>query len=622
MSQILDTTELDFDEIKTALTNYFTETDSPFKDWNFSGSGLNLLLDVLTYNTHYNAILAHLASNEGFLSSARLRKNVVARAKTLGYLPGSRTAASTAITLDGTDIASLTSVPEGTIFSTSIGGTEYSFTVPTTISGAFDSSVAGFSTVTAYQGSLKTVGYEYDRGVTRPKFIIPDKNVDISHLTVQLSAPNSDVVSNYVRFSELSEITATTKVYFISENTDGFYEIEFGDDILGLRPPNLDQITLKYLVTDGLPANGATTFTLSSTLRDSGGAALTINVDSATISASGGEKESIENIRANAPLIFGAQDRAVTATDYKAIIQNASSAAYISVWGGEDHFDEEGNANPTNGTVYISAKTADTPGFLGTAEKDAILAVLENKGVLTLRHNIIDPVIVYLYFDVFAKYDSTLTSLSESAIAAKIRTAMGAFDSANLQDYGGVFRFSKFLNAIDTSDPAILSTVARLKAYKDYARTAADNTAGADGVINFGGALDPDFPLTTTSFQIGTATEYYLEADPASFVLEGLQNLRMYYLDGTTHVERSDLNVGNAGTINYNTGRIIVEEDVFNGTAMTIRFFVKPSSDNLVAKRNSIISIDTDLSTVSASVDRVALLGNYAAETYATIDRQ
>ena len=397
-------------------------------------------MDVLTYNTHYNAILAHLASNEGFLSSARLRKNVVARAKTLGYLPGSHTAASTAITLDGADIASLTSIPEGTIFSASVGDTEYSFTVPTTISGTFDSSVAGFSTVTAYQGSLKTVVYEYDRGVTRPKFIIPDKNVDISHLTVGLTAPNSAAVNNYVRFSELSEITATTKVYFISENTDGFYEIEFGDDILGLRPPNLDQITLKYLMTDGLPANGATTFALSSTLRNSAGTAITINVDSATISASGGGKETIENIRANAPLIFGAQDRAVTAADYKALIQNASSTAYISVWGGEDNHDEEGNPNPTNGTVYISPKTADTPGILGAAEKAAILAVLENKGVLTLTHSIVDPVIIYLYFDVFAKYDSALTSLSESALATKIRNAMSVFDSANLQDYGSVFQ--------------------------------------------------------------------------------------------------------------------------------------------------------------------------------------
>jgi len=622
MSQTLDTTELDFDEIKAALTSYFTGTDSPFKDWNFSGSGLNLLLDVLTYNTHYNAILAHLASNEGFLSSARLRKNVVARAKTLGYLPGSHTAASTAITLDGADIASLTSIPEGTIFSASVGDTEYSFTVPTTISGTFDSSVAGFSTVTAYQGSLKTVVYEYDRGVTRPKFIIPDKNVDISHLTVGLTAPNSAAVNNYVRFSELSEITATTKVYFISENTDGFYEIEFGDDILGLRPPNLDQITLKYLMTDGLPANGATTFALSSTLRNSAGTAITINVDSATISASGGGKETIENIRANAPLIFGAQDRAVTAADYKALIQNASSTAYISVWGGEDNHDEEGNPNPTNGTVYISPKTADTPGILGAAEKAAILAVLENKGVLTLTHSIVDPVIIYLYFDVFAKYDSALTSLSESALATKIRNAMSVFDSANLQDYGSVFRFSKFLNAIDTSDPAILSTVAHLKAYKDYTRSAADNTASSNGVIFFGGAIDPDFPLTTTSFQIGTAIEYYLEADPADDVdVSGVQALRMYSLDGTTPVVR-ELDAGNAGTINYITGRIIVEADVFNGAAMTIRFFVKPTSDNLIAKRNSIISIDTDLSTVSASVDRVALLGNHAAETYATIDRQ
>ena len=177
-------------------------------------------------------------------------------------------------------------------------------------------------------------------------------------------------------------------------------------------------------------------------------------------------------------------------------------------------------------------------------------------------------------------------------------------------------------NAIDTSDPAILSTVAHLKAYKDYTRSAADNTASSNGVIFFGGAIDPDFPLTTTSFQIGTAIEYYLEADPADDVdVSGVQALRMYSLDGTTPVVR-ELDAGNAGTINYITGRIIVEADVFNGAAMTIRFFVKPTSDNLIAKRNSIISIDTDLSTVSASVDRVALLGNHAAETYATIDRQ
>jgi len=454
----LNVTELDFDAIKQNIKDYYKRDGGPYKDWDFEGSGLNHLLDILAYNTHYNAILAHLAANEGFIGSAQLRKNVVARAKTLGYLPRSFTAATSTIKLTGADVGSLTTVPKNTVFSTSVGGNSYEFITLNAFTGTFG---ASGKEIQVKQGTLKTVQYTFDASDTNVRYEIPDSKVDVSTLRVT-SFPHGNTSSStlYTKFTELSNVTSTSDTYFVFENPSGFYEIEFGNDVVGKKPSAGSVISIEYLSTDGAEANGASEFTLSSNLSSSGGLVLTdIVVSSATISSGGGDRESIEEIRFNAPLSFTSQDRAVTVDDYKAQILNASDATAVSVWGGEDN-------DPVDlGAVYISAKQADNA-VLTDSQKSDLRKLLRDKGVLTLRHEFVDPKFIYIYFDIFSKFNPNLTTLNSDTLGAKITTTVSNFDSTALIEYNSIFRFSKFLREIDNTSPAILSTAARLYAYR------------------------------------------------------------------------------------------------------------------------------------------------------------
>lgn len=601
----LNVTELDFDEIKSTLKTYYTRSDSPFKDWDFTGAGLDLLLDVLAYNTHYNAVLAHLASNEGFLGSAQLRKNIVARANTLGYIPSSYSAPTTTITLGGSDIASLTSVPSGTIFRTTVDGESFSYI--TTESFTF-SGGAATKQVVARQGSLKTVNYIFDSSAERQKFTIPDITVDTSTLTVSSSALGGSVATSYTRFTELSDITPTSNVYFIKENPNGFYEIEFGDNVLGKKPSAADRITLTYLLTDGNASNGATTFSLASTLTDSGGSPINISVSSATISSGGALRETIEEIRTNAPLTFLSQDRAVTADDYKAVIQSQSNNAvkYVSVWGGEDNI-------PQNlGSVYISMKGEDDSVISNTV-KDSVRSVLENKGVLTLDHIFVDPTFNYLYFDVLVKYNSNLTTLSASSLSTAVVNTIDTFGSANLEDFSSVFRYSNFLSTIDNSNAAIISTSARVNAYQKFTRLATDT----DNVtLDFTFAIDRDDNLSSSEFVSGGVTYKLKTEGDQSDIDDNVEKRIVMFSDESS-------TTADFGKINYGTGVVTIEWSSLYPVDSTteIKIYLRPASNDIVAKRSYIISLDTDLTTVTSEVDTIALRGNAGVSDYVTQSR-
>lgn len=611
----LNTTELDFDKIKKSIKEYYQNTDSTFKDWNFEGAGLNILLDILAYNTHYNAMLAHLATNESFLSSAQLRKNVVGRAKTLGYIPHSMQAASTQITLTGGNLDQLTEVPRGTIFSTSVGDNRYIFTVTDTQAGPFNAN----NPVVAYQGKLKTIRYVFDSTADRQSFVIPDTNVDTSHLRINSYPPNSNESAvNYARFTtkafsgcngtvELSAAIEAADVYFISENSNGLYEIEFGNGVIGTKPAGGNIIEISYLITDGPEANGAITFKLDSELEVNG-----ITVASATTATGGGERENIEQIRSMAPVSFIAQDRAVTANDYKAIVMNNSRADYVSVWGSEDRTDLN-----TIGTVYVSAYCNEVPHTLSTLEKDALLEIFANKGVLTLKHEMVDPEIVNLYFNIFAKYDPTLATSSASALEAYIKTTVVYdFGSANFQNFNSVFRMSRFLAAIDKSDPSILNSIAKIYAWKEL------NTANGNRVLDFTFAIDRDEEVTSAAYSTG-GIDYYFETigdfgagesdDPHLSAQRAIQ--KYYVVNGTKEIDEAV-----AGIVDYQDGKVtlnagVIEDDI------QLAFYARPASDNVVARFNNVLEIDIEKTTVNIDADKIALLGNAGSKYYTTISR-
>jgi hypothetical protein len=597
-------TELDFDKIKDAIKAYYKRTDSTFKDFDYEGSGLNLILDILAYNTHYNAILAHLAANEGFIASAQLRKNVVARAKTLGYIPHSVSAARTTLTLTNVD-SSILSIPAGTTFTTTdtLSGTTYSFVNISEIGTPTDP-------FEIFQGTLKTREFVFDSQAQNLKFEIPDTSIDITKLSVTtFPNTNSTQQETYTKFSELAGLDGDSLVYFISENPNGKYEISFGDNIIGKKPDAGSIVKIQYLVTDGLDANGLSTFTTTDSLFDSVSSKPIISVSAAT--SGGGDKETIESIRANAPLNYLSQNRAVTPDDYVSLVRNNINAAAVSVWGGED------NTDPEYGSVFISVKPTNGE-TLTDLEKASLLPILNKKGILTVRPKIIDPEYVYLYFDIFTKFNSTLTDAGEAGISSLVRNGLSAYNSAYLSDFDGVFRNSQLLTYLVNLDTSILSATLRLKAYKKFTAT---TTNTGQYKIDFNFALEA--PGDTTSSLISSSefkinnTNYYFADEPST--VNDIRNIYRYFVDSNTNINIMEKR--NIGTINTRTGLITIEDfDIDADTEISI--FVKPASDDIAPSRNEIIDIDSGIhTTISSEVDTIATAGSTGAIGYTTIAR-
>jgi hypothetical protein len=612
-----NTTELDFDQIKNNLKDYFKRGDSQFRDWDFDGSGLNNLLDILAYNTHYNAMNAHVAMNESFLDSAQVRANVVSRAKLLGYIPTSKSAAVANIDLILTPKENATneaySLNRGTSFSTSIDDTNYTFLlledtqVPLSTDNEGNRSYR-FNDLSIYQGALKERRYAVDNSVQNQKFVIDDPNVDTTSIVVRVyENANSQLYSVYSRFDQFSStIDGNSTIYFIEENYDGKYEIHFGNNSIGKLPGNAAIVEIDFLSTKGNLANGASSFTWN------GGANAIIDGTSTLVvnskSAGGSNIENIESIRYNAPLSYIAQNRAVTVDDYQVLVKQLyGSTDSISVWGGEY------NDPPQFGKAFISIKPT---GALTTTneEKELIIEGLQNKRILSIEPVIVDPDYTYVFFNVFFKYNSNLTALTTGQMQSNVRSIIQQFNQENLQNFDGVFRYSSFLQAIDRSDPAILNSFARVFLYKDL------NTVFGSSVsleLKFNNSLyveNPQNSIIQSSSWLYTGLNYYI-GDEGSGVE---RNVYVYRL-----VEGAEVKVVNSiGTLNTSTGKLVVNNSLIPlEKNETIRIEVSPNSNDIITSRNNILQIDEPKSTVIGEIDTIAVAGVSGLENYNTVAR-
>lgn len=590
-------TELDFDSIKDEIKNYYKLTDGPFKDFDFDGSGLNLILDILAHNTHYNAVLAHLAANETFISSAQLRKNVVARAKSLGYTPKSVSASAITITLNNLD-SSITEIKEGTTFTATdtLSNQSYSFVVFNDV----DDPTLPF---VAHEGSIKRKEYLFDDKVANLKFEIPHVNVDRSKIVVSVSdSIGTTQTETYTQFSELPGIDGNSNVYFINENPNGRFEISFGDNVIGKKPLPGSVVEIKYLSTKGAAANGVSVFTNTSLSPSP-----TISIAGA--SSGGGGKESIESIRSNTPLQFLSQNRAVTTDDYKALVRSNSSAVAISVWGGED------NDPPEYGRVFISAKPANAATLTET-EKNALLPILDSKGILTVRPKFVDPEFTFIYFDIFVNYNSATTNKGAGSISALVRDGVSKFSDDNLETFDGVFRYSQFLEYISDLDPSIVSSYARVYCSKRFiARNANTTTYKLEFNFPLDNPSDPTESLISTSGFVSGGITYYLQDEETS--VENIRSISRCFFssDGVKVVDAR-----NVGTIDTSTG--IIEIDDFNvDTDTIVTLFARPESNDVAPKRNQIIEIDLENTNITSTVDTIATRGTSGIDDYVTTPR-
>lgn len=461
-------TDLDFDGIKENLKTFLSGTNE-FSDFDYEGSGTNILLDLLAYNTHYMALYANMLAAESFIDSAVLRRSIVSLAKNLGYVPNSRNAATAVVDVTfGTTSGVPSSIPQGTRFFSSKDGENYTFT--TTDVFTIDKSTVPYTAknVEIRQGVYRSASFVYNANSNTTKFEIPSKNIDKDLTKIYVMSSQSDLTNMDITWKESADfldIASDSKVFFINENYRGNYEISFGDGILGQKPTDGNFISILYFETDGLLANdigkGETEESPAFTFEGIGGNDFSAEVATITPSYGGGERETEEKIRYTAPKFYQAQNRAVTVDDYEAIIlREYAGADSARVWGGDQ------NDPPIYGKVFISILPKNTT-LLSDAQKEAIKRdILEKKKTVSITPEIVDPDYTFVNVTCFVTYDSRRSFVSESTIKDAAMAAIRNYFSLYLGKFNAPFRYSVLSRYIDLASNSIMSNRISTSLYK------------------------------------------------------------------------------------------------------------------------------------------------------------
>ena len=615
-------TELDFFQIKTNLKDHMKSLQGAgkFTDYDFDGSGMAVLIDLLAYNTHYNALNANMAINEVFLDSAESRNNVVSHAKMLGYVPRSQTSSFAKV-----DITVLSPIGNpsslilnrGTQFSTIINEKQYIFTTLDATSIAPDNGVYKFENITLSQGILKSFEYQVDSFDSNQYFKIPDLNVDRDTIVVKIK-DNLPAVSydTYILAKRFTSINTNSKAYYLQEGLDGNYEIYFGDGITSKKLIGGNVVTIEWLSTDGVSAIGASVFNLIDSISGN------VNVAIATIdkSAGGADRETKESIKFNAPLTYIAQNRVVTPDDYKsAILENYSNVESISVWGGEH------NDPPQYGKAYISIKPKNGE-FLDDIEKQKIKdQILKPRNIVSITPEIIDPEYTYLNLEVVFKYNPALTDLTAGELRQLVIKVISDYNDSDLKQFDGVFRQSKLSRLIDTCNPSILNTTCRVFMKKRFNPIL---NSARRYQINFAGPLystrSNEKILKSTAFVFNGVTSYLQdkpqilgESDIHSDV-GGTHTLELYKILNNTKI----VTVTDIGYLIATTGTVVL--NAFNISAYDgegIELVVMPDSNDVAPNKNQLLQIEMNNVSVTPEIDTIATGGTPAGVDYKTIPR-
>ena len=599
-SNKLTVSELDFDNIKVNLKS-FLQGQSEFQDYDFEGSGFAVLIDLLAYNTHYLGFNANMLANEMYLDSADIRKNIVSLAKMLGYTPNSPRAPIADLAVRVNNVPSTTTsltLDKGTTFTTSVNNTSYQFVTNQSYVIQPTAGVYNFSSVKIYEGTLVTFKYTVDSDDVDQKFVIPSDNADTSTLKVSIQTSASDTTTEvYSLATSLSELNDTSKVYFLQESENERYEIYFGDGILGKKPVDGNLIILEYIVTNKTEANGASAFELSG---DIGGFS-NVTITTTSNAANGSESQTKESIRYNAPLQYTAQDRAVTSKDYETIVKSVyANAQSVSAWGGED------DETPQYGVVKIAIKPI-SGSSLTTSTKESIKTQLRKYNVVSVRPEIVDPETTSILLTSNVKYNAQTTSKDSETLKSNIISTLTNYNTNSLNQFDGVFRYSKILGLIDNTDTSIVSNITTIKMRKDFTPTL---TVSSKYNVYFRNALyNPHSGHNSSDGGILSSTGFKIDGDTTTIFFlddDGQGNIRRYSLSGSVRTYANSTQ----GTIDYSTGAITINslnvsvvENIRGAASTVIELTVTPSSNDVVPVRDQILNIDTANSSITVESD-------------------
>jgi len=601
-SSQLNITDLDFENISDNLKNYLKGQDQ-FKDYNFEGSSMSVLIDLLAYASHIGAVNTNIAASELFLDSAQIRKNVVSRAKDLGFVPSSETSSSAFINLEMKNVRNADGtaptttdmqLPRGTNFITVYDGSSYNFVVTTTKRPTQNGTSYNYNDIELVQGVYASDSFIFDSQLANPKFVLSNERVDKGRMI--LSVTSNGVTETYALSTGISNITTESKVYYAQENEEGYVEIYFGDGTLGKSLLDGDIIDVTYIIVNDTHANGATQYTLNGTINGF----TNHTVTNVTPASGGSEKESIESIKFKATKFYTSQNRLVTLNDYKAKVQEYyPNADAVAVWGGED------NDPPEYGKVFVALKPQNSD-YLSDTEKTLVTKKLNDLNMLTVRPKIIDAEIVKILISCVFKYNENNTDLSIGELEAVVTSAIQKFDTDNLKNFDSIFRHSNLLKSVDDSNTAILSNTCNIRLRK-RGQVKVGETKGYS--VTFGNALyNPHSGHNMDSGGITTSTGFYIQGDSVNinyFDDDGKGSLRRYYLSGSTRIYQDS----SAGTVDYSTGKITINAINITSTVNTdssIDFTVIPSGNDVVATRGNLVDISSEDIKVTAEVDTIS----------------
>jgi hypothetical protein len=614
MSKTIQITELDFDDIKSNIIQHMS-SNPEFKDYNFNASGLNTIIDILATNTHMNAYYMNMISNEMFLDTARIRDNVVSKAKMLNYIPRSKKASemSVDLTFNGVTPKKTAGVEESFtitkdfVFTTKKSGKEYLFRPKqTTIvpkvatqknSDGSYTNLFSVKDIALIQGSYVTENYSVNTYDPNDRYLLTNNNIDISTITVFVyDNLNTTIKTEYKLATDNMRLSDISKNFFIQEGRGGSYEIFFGDGVLGSSITSGQYVEINYLVTSGKDANEISNVTLLT-----GNDNFTTTSVVVTSAAQGGTvAESVDSIKFNAPRTFEGQGRAVTSSDYRTIIPSIYPATQsINVWGGED------NIPPKYGHVYISIRPDDGLYVSEYNKSEIITKLKKDYSILTIIPEVVDAEYTKIKINTTVKFDDESTSLVADDIKSIVKTGILAFSKKFLDDFKDYFRYSNFVNYIDTLDDSITNNVSYVSLSIDKDVTL--NTATPYDFY-FNNPIEKGSIKSTGIQAVGTTQIWYVEEDST---YNG--KLKLYGFDASNNNVKiySDIY---KGKVNYETGLINIEAITITdveGTNEEFSIEVKPENLDVFPKRNQVLLIEEGGISITMEADNDNFNNNY-----------
>jgi len=611
----LNITELDFADIKTNLKTYLA-AQNEFTDYDFNGSALSLLLDVLAYNTHYNAVLANLQANEMFIDTAIKRSSVTSIAKMLGYTPRSTTSAiaNVNITVPRIDTVGVTlTITPSNKFSATINDETFTFNVNESQTATLNQSGNFvFTSIDLIEGIRLSNSFTIVSDNVSGPLVIPNNSVDTSTISVSVQTSVSDITeTTWTKASNILDVTSTSKVFWVEENKEGKFQLVFGDDNVGAKLTAGNIVTISYIVSRGSVANGARTFTLIGDIDGEETATLTIN----SAAANGAEKETIDSIRHNAPKFNANRNRAVTSDDYRTIIkQNLSKAREVTVWGGEE------NSPPIYGKVFISVDTVSGQ-VLTEADKDYITeTLLRPRSVMSIQHEFVDPDYLYLGLTGTVNYDPKLTTLKAKDLSALVKAEIELYFSTELGTLSRTFILSRVQQRVKDLNRSVVGSLFKMNLQKRLSIGAGASSAYSQ-VLNYLTAIDPETVVSSVFTTTVNGVEYtgYLQDFSDTAIQDDTGTGTLYFVN-----KEDKQKITSYGTVNYETGIVTLKEIkvtryVGNVNKLYLNARPQPLYQNITSglvrasdiskfavtalpAKNTIVTLDNSLSIAEANI--------------------